>query len=156
MCNVKCNFLLDFSFIKFQLWFSSTHPLLTMLRAARVLRSQYVFKETTGLVGIPVNPNPRPDYISHLKKLLHIIERFPTHSVYRQTTMALTKHRLNIVENETDVNAIETKIDGGQIEELILQAKDEISLARKMEEWKPWEGQVTPAPADQWEYFERK
>ncbi|XP_012356162.1 NADH dehydrogenase [ubiquinone] 1 alpha subcomplex subunit 5-like isoform X2 [Nomascus leucogenys] len=41
----------------------------------------------------------------------------------------------------------EDQLQGGQIEEVILQAKNELSLARKMMQWKPWE-----TPANQWKW----
>ncbi|XP_062038993.1 NADH dehydrogenase [ubiquinone] 1 alpha subcomplex subunit 5-like [Lepus europaeus] len=47
-------------------------------------------------------------------------------------------------------NKLEGLLQGGQIEELILQAEKELSLARKMMHWKPWEPLVEEPPANQW------
>jgi NADH dehydrogenase (ubiquinone) 1 alpha subcomplex subunit 5 len=49
-----------------------------------------------------------------------------------------------------NVKSIEDKIGCGQIEELILQAKNEMRLAEKMIEWKPWEKLMQEAPSNQW------
>eukprot|EP01136_Pigoraptor_vietnamica_P042873 Opistho-1_new@17543 len=58
----------------------------------------------------------------------------------------------NSVVQETDHAAIESKIGCGQVEELIVQAKDELQLAEKMTQWKPWERLVAPAPSNQWQW----
>lgn len=78
--------------------------------------------------------------------------RIPSTAVYRQATESLTQHRLNIVESTENIEEIESKIDVGQIEEIIMQAEEELKLLAKMEEWKPWEPLETPAPKDQWVY----
>jgi NADH dehydrogenase (ubiquinone) 1 alpha subcomplex subunit 5 len=51
---------------------------------------------------------------------------------------ALTKHRLAIVEaaKENEVSKVEHAIGQGQIEEVIVAAKNELSLVGKMIEWK--------------------
>ncbi|CAO3644826.1 unnamed protein product [Cunninghamella echinulata] len=84
---------------------------------------QAATKVTTGLTGIPVHPNPRPHLIQTYNNTLSALSRFPAHAVYRQATESFTKNQLSIVEFTEDVNEIETKIGGGQIEELILQAE---------------------------------
>lgn len=57
-----------------------------------------------------------------------------------------------MVESTEDVAEIEKKLNCGQIEELIMQAEDELKLVGKMEEWKPWEPLEVPVPKGQWEY----
>lgn len=47
---------------------------------------------------------------------------------------------------------IEKAINCGQAEELIVQAENELILARKMLGWKPWESLVTKAPSKQWDW----
>ncbi|XP_054255398.1 NADH dehydrogenase [ubiquinone] 1 alpha subcomplex subunit 5 isoform X3 [Indicator indicator] len=53
---------------------------------------------------------------------------------------------------ETDVQKLEDKLNSGQIEEVIVQAENELSLARKMIQWKPWEPLVEEPPSDQWKW----
>ncbi|KAG0747313.1 hypothetical protein G6F57_003697 [Rhizopus arrhizus] len=113
---------------------------------------QAVTKPTTGITGVRVQPNPRPHLIQTYNQTLEALSRLPTTAVYRQATEALTQHRLSIVESTENVDEIEAKIDVGQIEEIILQAQDELKLVGKMEEWKAWESLETPIPEGQWQY----
>uniref|UniRef100_UPI001E1B1A05 NADH dehydrogenase [ubiquinone] 1 alpha subcomplex subunit 5-like n=1 Tax=Jaculus jaculus TaxID=51337 RepID=UPI001E1B1A05 len=50
-----------------------------------------------------------------------------------------------------DVKKLEDQLQGGQIE-VILQAEKELSLARKLLQWKPWEPLVEKPPAKQWKW----
>ncbi|KAF9165872.1 hypothetical protein BGX21_002095 [Mortierella sp. AD011] len=111
-----------------------------------------VTKKTTGIYGLPVHPDPRPHLITIYGDTLKTLEKFPTHAVYRQATAALTNHRLNVVQSTEDIEKIEETLDAGQIEEVVVQAADELKLAVKMLEWKAWEQLETPAPKDQWSY----
>lgn len=80
------------------------------------------------------------------------MSRLPASAVYRQATESMTQHRLSIVEGNEDVSEIEKAIDNGQIEELIIQAEEELKLVGKMEEWKPWEPLEVHIPKGQWVY----
>ncbi|KAG1050029.1 hypothetical protein G6F46_006787 [Rhizopus delemar] len=113
---------------------------------------QAITKPTTGIAGIRVSPDPRPQLIQTYNQTLEVLSRLPTTAVYRQATEALTQHRLSIVESTENIDEIEAKIDVGQIEEIILQAKDELNLVGKMEEWKAWEQLEVPIPEGQWQY----
>jgi NADH dehydrogenase (ubiquinone) 1 alpha subcomplex subunit 5 len=109
-------------------------------------------QSTTGLAGIPVHPNPRPHLISTYNATLTAASRLPATAVYRQAVESVTQHRLSIVNATENVNEIEEQLNAGQIEEVILQAEDELKLVAKMEEWKPWENLETPTPKGQWDY----
>eukprot|EP00249_Psilotum_nudum_P032244 c47530_g1_i1 orf=498-989(-) len=96
-------------------------------------------KETTGIVGLPVVENAREVLISLYKQTLKDVEMIPEQAYYRKTVEKFTKFRLRVCEEEEDWEKIETRIKCGQVEELIVQAKDELFLIPKMAEWKPWD-----------------
>lgn len=89
------------------------------------------------LEGLPVHPNPLPELRSTLESTIQSLSSIPESSVYRQATIAITKHKLCILERASgDVSIVEQEIDQGQIEEVLEAAKDELALAVKMVEWK--------------------
>ncbi|CAM6020013.1 unnamed protein product [Sphagnum balticum] len=96
-------------------------------------------KATTGIVGLEVVPNAREVLISLYRETLKAVEPIPTTAQYRKSVEALTQHRLKVCMEEEDWEKIEEKIQGGQVEELIVQAQDELQLIPKMAEWKPWD-----------------
>lgn len=51
---------------------------------------------------------------------------------------------------------IENRIGGGLIEEILIQANQELDLVKKMAEWKPWEELEEKPLDDQWVYFDTK
>lgn len=53
----------------------------------------------TGLTGLLTHPAPRSALLYLYGATLDKLEVFPDHSVYRQSTEALTKHRMNIIES---------------------------------------------------------
>ncbi|KAJ2726674.1 hypothetical protein GGI07_000397 [Coemansia sp. Benny D115] len=125
------------------------------MRITRAL-FQATQKLTTGIVGVPVNPNARPQLIELYKKTLSELKtKIPETAVYRQSVEAITVQRLNIVEQNEDPKKIEELINCGQIEELVDQAQDEIKLISRMAEWKAWEPLEEAAPPRQWEYFKK-
>lgn len=111
----------------------------------------------TGLTGIYQHPNPRPALISLYKATLaELAEKFPADSIYRQSVENLTKARLAIVEANEVVEKIENQIGCGLIEEVIIQANEELELSKKMAEWKVWEPLEEKPLDDQWVYFGKK
>jgi len=73
----------------------TTSRLLTSVRSA----SKYLEPNTpTGLTGLSTHPSPRPALIYTYKQTLKKLNQLPSSSVYRQSTEALTKQRLAIIE----------------------------------------------------------
>lgn len=111
----------------------------------------------TGIAGLYQHPNPRPALIALYNHTLTLLnDKFPQLSVYRQSVEALTKSRLQIVETEEITENIELKIGSGLIEEVVVQANDELNLARQLSELKPWEELEEKPLEDQWVYFGKK
>lgn len=74
-----------------------------MFRASRVLRMA-VTKTTTGIVGLPVNPNARQDLISIYQRTLREIQVLPTEAAaYKDAVERITKYRLSVVEKNEEV-----------------------------------------------------
>ncbi|EDK41954.1 hypothetical protein LELG_00132 [Lodderomyces elongisporus NRRL YB-4239] len=111
----------------------------------------------TGITGLFKHPNPRPALITLYNNQLEILNKqFPKESVYRQSVEALTKNRLKIVEEEEITENIENKIGNGLIEELVIQAHDEIQLSRELARLKCWEELEEKPLDDQWVYFGKR
>ncbi len=51
----------------------------------------------------------------------------------------MTKYRMEIVDQNKNVRKFEEIIDYGTVEELILQAHNELKLLRLMKKMRPWE-----------------
>ncbi|XP_073475883.1 NADH dehydrogenase [ubiquinone] 1 alpha subcomplex subunit 5 isoform X3 [Aquarana catesbeiana] len=107
---------------------------------------------TTGLVGLAVSQNPHERLKILYTKILAALQTIPNDAAYRKYTEQIVHERYNAVKTEADVDRLEQKINCGQIEEVIQQAENELYLARKMSEWKPWEPLVEEPPADQWKW----
>uniref|UniRef100_A0A8C6QG23 NADH dehydrogenase [ubiquinone] 1 alpha subcomplex subunit 5 n=1 Tax=Nannospalax galili TaxID=1026970 RepID=A0A8C6QG23_NANGA len=85
-------------------------------------------------------------------KILDVLQQFPKNAAYRKYTEQIANEKLTLVKAEPDVKKLEDMLQGGQVEEVILQAERELSLARKMLVWKPWEPLVEEPPANQWKW----
>jgi NADH dehydrogenase (ubiquinone) 1 alpha subcomplex subunit 5 len=75
----------------------------TMRAAFRLLASvkpgQFLEAGTpTGLTGLLTHPSPRSSLLYHYNATLDKLKKIPESSVYRQSTEALTKHRLAVIE----------------------------------------------------------
>lgn len=111
----------------------------------------------TGLTGLYQHPNPRPALVALYNHTLTVLDKkFPKESVYKQSVEAMTKNRLKIVQDEEITEIIENKIGGGLIEEIVIQAHEELNLANEMAELKVWEELEEKPLEDQWVYFGKK
>ncbi|XP_014922788.1 NADH dehydrogenase [ubiquinone] 1 alpha subcomplex subunit 5 isoform X1 [Acinonyx jubatus] len=111
-----------------------------------------LLKKTTGLVGLAVCESPHERLRILYTKILDVLQQIPKNAAYRKYTEQITSEKLSMVKAEPDVKKLEDQLQGGQLEEVILQAENELSLARKMIRWKPWEPLVEEPPANQWKW----
>ncbi|XP_053572640.1 NADH dehydrogenase [ubiquinone] 1 alpha subcomplex subunit 5 isoform X2 [Bombina bombina] len=107
---------------------------------------------TTGLVGLAVSQNPHERLRILYSKILATLQTVPRDAAYRKYTEQIVNDRFNAVKAESDIQKLENRINSGQIEEVIQQAENELHLARKMVEWKPWEPLIEEPPANQWKW----
>ncbi|XP_045244403.2 NADH dehydrogenase [ubiquinone] 1 alpha subcomplex subunit 5 isoform X2 [Macaca fascicularis] len=89
-----------------------------------------VLKKTTGLVGLAVCSTPHERLSILYTKILDVLAEIPKNAAYRKYTEQITNEKLAMVK----------------------AAEHELSLARKMRDWKPWEPLVEEPPADQWKW----
>eukprot|EP00275_Glaucocystis_incrassata_P000411 EC119099.1.p1 GENE.EC119099.1~~EC119099.1.p1 ORF type:complete len:122 (+),score=15.29 EC119099.1:91-456(+) len=108
-----------------------------MYRLSKTLLSNQLVN--TGWVGVPLMTNARDVFISKAQGVLEAVKVIPESAIYRVNVEQIYKYRLIVAEEESDRNRIEERINCGKIEQLILQANDELELIPKMAEWKPWE-----------------
>ncbi|XP_009462413.1 PREDICTED: NADH dehydrogenase [ubiquinone] 1 alpha subcomplex subunit 5 [Nipponia nippon] len=121
-------------------------------RLCRILNTFVLSLQTTGLVGLAVAENPHERLRILYTKILGVLQNIPKDAAYRKYTEQIVNQRFNLVQTETDVQKLEDKLNSGRIEEVIVQAENELSLARKMIQWKPWEPLVEEPPSDQWRW----
>ncbi|XP_034237762.1 NADH dehydrogenase [ubiquinone] 1 alpha subcomplex subunit 5 [Thrips palmi] len=110
-------------------------------------------KLTTGLTGMGVARHPASTLKGLYGKILRSLAKMPDDAAYRKYTEEVIRDRAAVVEKHgANWKNIEQEINCGQIEELIIQAENELNLARKMVLWKPWEPLVTKPEPDQWKW----
>ena len=101
-----------------------------LLAIARPLMARV--KQTTGIVGLDVVPNAREVLIELYSKTLKEIQAVPEDEGYRKAVESFTRQRLQVCREEEDWEAIEKRLGCGQVEELIEEARDELTLIGKM------------------------
>ncbi|CAM9210160.1 unnamed protein product [Laminaria digitata] len=107
-------------------------------RATQALR-MVVKKTSTGLVGLAVDVNGRANFIAMQRQILAKIKIIPEHAQYRKDVEAISNYRLKLATETEDEEAIEDEINHGQLEELIMDGKNELKLIDKYAEWRLWE-----------------
>jgi NADH dehydrogenase (ubiquinone) 1 alpha subcomplex subunit 5 len=111
-----------------------------------------LLKESTNLTGLTVAKNPHLTLSVLYNKILKTLEPMPDSAFYKEETKSLVESRLQLVNTIRDPAELEVKLNSGQLEEVIKEAEYELSLARKMNQWKPWENLVAEAPKEQWKW----
>uniref|UniRef100_A0A023F7X6 Putative ubiquinone oxidoreductase ndufa5/b13 subunit n=1 Tax=Triatoma infestans TaxID=30076 RepID=A0A023F7X6_TRIIF len=109
-----------------------------------------VTKKATGLTGLEVAKNPVHTLNILYSKILRALDKVPKEAAYRKYTEQVVSSRLAIVNAAQSVEEIEERVNCGQVEELIIQAENELSLTRNMTTWRPWETSKTDIPSNQW------
>lgn len=109
-------------------------------------------KKTTNLTGLAVAKNPHHVLGVLYNKILRTLQKMPEDAAYRKYTQEIVCERANILKSNIDIEKVEKEISCGQIEELIVQAENELILARKMLTWKPWEPLLKEPPPNQWSW----
>lgn len=144
---------------EFSITFNPTYPMkfTRALRQAEEVLVRAASGYPIGLTGYFQHPNPRPALIALYNNTLKVLQtEFPENSVYRQSVEQMTKNRLEIVETTEITEQIENQIGGGLIEEIVVQANDELSLAKELGKLKVWEELEEKPLEDQWVYFGKK
>lgn len=98
-------------------------------------------KISTGITGLSADRFARKTLLRLCHEIKDELGGFPENYAYRTGLLALTNNRISLLENceHSDVD-VECLIDGGQLEELVEQAHEELVLLDKIKnEWKPWE-----------------
>ncbi|KAJ3622175.1 hypothetical protein MTP99_002700 [Tenebrio molitor] len=107
-------------------------------------------KKTTGLTGLAVAKHPHHTLSVLYGKILRTLQKMPEEAAYRKYTEEVVNERAQALKQNDTAEGIENQICCGQVEELIVQAENELILARKMLTWKPWEPLLKEAPPNQW------
>lgn len=107
-------------------------------------------KKATGLTGLAVNANPHHTLGILYGKILRTLQKMPEAAAYRKYTEQIISERAQVLKQCSNYQDIERNIGCGQVEELIVQAENELMLARKMLTWKPWEPLLKEPPPNQW------
>lgn len=128
-----------------------------VLRQAEEVLVRAASGNPIGLTGYYQHPNPRPALVALYNHTLKVLEKdFPKESVYRQSVEQMTKNRLKVVEENEITEKIENLIGGGLIEEIVMQAHEELQLAKELGKLKVWEELEEKPLDDQWVYFGKK
>ncbi|KAL4225893.1 ndufa5 [Mactra antiquata] len=109
-------------------------------------------KVTTGLTGLKVFEDPHVKLVHLYNRTLGVLEKMPAEAGYRVNTQAIIKNRLQLVQTEKNVSALEAKMNCGLIGEVVRQAERELHLARNMLQYKPWEPLIAQPPKRQFQW----
>ena len=96
------------------------------------------YKTSTGLVGLLADPDGKSNLIAASNSVLQAVKKIPE-CQYRTNVEKWFTFIKNSAEATDDIKTIEKTIEMGQIEEIIVMAKDELELVDYYYENKIWE-----------------
>ena len=73
-------------------------------------------KQTTGLVGLPVQSEPREKLMAACENILTEVQGIPEDATYRQNVEAIYKYRLQVCKDQTDIKQIEARMRQAMLE----------------------------------------
>jgi len=127
-------------------------------------------KLSTNLTRLEVARNPVHSLGVLYSKTLRALAKMPADYPYRKYTEEVSpfsthplvqssrplsqiiQERASMVKATADLQELEAKINCGQIEEVIIQAENELDLSRKLLEVKAWEPLIEEPKANQWKW----
>ena len=106
----------------------------------RVLAASY-HKQTTGIVGLPIDEQARVHLKEKLEEVLTSLKAhgIPADAKYRMAIEETCTTKLKAIDSESHTDEQLEELFGRQLEQEIKLCKDELELIPKMAEWKPWE-----------------
>lgn len=105
------------------------------------------------MVGMAVWDTLRKGLTTLNSKIFALLEQFPENTARSENnTEQITTEKLRRVKVESGVKKLKAVLQGGEVEEMLLQTEIKLSLAGKMSQWKPGEPLVEEPPADKWKY----
>ena len=105
----------------------------------KYMKHEGPLKLSTGIAYLDVEPFPRMKLMKLYYLCIQELKDLPDAYGYKFLCQEMTRFRMQVVDENLSVRAIEEKISAGMIEELIYCAHNEIKLLKIMKSWKPWE-----------------
>ena len=87
-------------------------------------------KMTTGLSMMDVEPFPRLKLMKLYYMAMQEYKHLPDSYSYKHVSEELTKYRMEVVDQTKNVKEIEQTIAGGMVEDLVMQAHNELKLLK--------------------------
>jgi len=110
----------------------------------------HALRQTTGLVGLKRVANPREVLSSLYEDTLAVASQMPSTAAYRQELENRVNKQIKTLNSTKTVDEFEQAMKLGLVEQIVVTAEEDLALAKKMLDWRPWEPlEEQPAPG-QW------
>ena len=107
-------------------------------------------KDTTGLTGLPVEPEASRIYPILIDRTLELLEtKYPEDSVYAKTMIDFYQDRKALFDGAESIADFEEKV-GSTVEMQMFAVRNELNLAESLHLDEVWEALEEEAPAGQW------